>query len=267
MEKHKIILFTEYMGTNYAGWQRQKNAEAVQNVLEDALEKLLKEDINLYGCSRTDAGVHAKNHVSHFLSSTRIPMDKFHLAIAAYLPLDVAVKGARLAEDTFHARFSAIGKQYSYYIWNRPYRSALRSAFSYHEPRPLNLQAMQKACVYFLGEHDFASFMAAGSDQVTTTRTLYSLKVMEVSPGLIRITVHGNAFLYNMVRIIAGTLAYVGLGKLQAEAMPEVISSLDRKQAGITLEPQGLFLDTVYYPEKYDLACYNKSSLSMDLMF
>lgn len=264
MQKRKIALVVEYDGTCYAGWQRQENAIAVQNVLEDALKAFFEEDIILWGSSRTDSGVHARNHVSHFMTSSTIPAERIPFALLAYLPDDIAIKYAAEVDEHFHARFSAIGKQYSYYIWNDVYRSALLHRYSYHEARALDLIAMQEACSYFIGEKDFKAFQASGSEQLQTVREIYSLSIDFEREGLLAMKINGNAFLYNMVRIIAGTLLYVGLGKIKARAIPGIIASLDRRKAGITLPANGLFLDKVSYPKVYNLSCYNNTSPNKD---
>jgi tRNA pseudouridine38-40 synthase len=246
-EHRRIKLVTEYRGTRYAGWQYQDNAPTVQAALEKALSELLKRPVKLIGCSRTDAGVHALNHVSHFNGACPVPLDKFPLALIPFLPADIAVKEAQEVDEDFHARFSAKGKSYFYQIWNMPYRSALLSPYSYHEPRHLDLEAMKEACPYFIGTHDFAGFMATGSQAKTTVRTIYDLHIEIPQDGLIQIRIHGDAFLYNMVRIIAGTLLYVGLGKIKLSEIEAIIASKDRKKAGKTLEAKGLFLERVYY--------------------
>ena len=245
--QRRIKLVTEYRGTRYAGWQYQDNAPTVQEALEKALEKLLKRSVKLIGCSRTDAGVHALNHVSHFDGICPVPLDKLPLALIPFLPGDVAVKEAQEVDENFHARFSAKGKSYFYQIWNKFYRSALLSPYSYHEPRYLDLEAMHEACKYFIGRHDFSGFMATGSQAKTTVRTIYDLHIENVQDGLIQMKVYGDAFLYNMVRIIAGTLLYVGLGKIEPSSITDIIDSRDRKRAGKTLEAKGLFLEKVYY--------------------
>ena len=259
-EKKRIALLLEYDGTAYAGWQRQANVRTVQGVVENALAKLCGESVTFYGCGGTDGGVHARGHVSHFNSHCTVPPERLYLALGTLLPDDISVLDAAIVPDTFHARFGSRGKQYSYYIWNNRFRSALLSRYSAHESRALDIDAMHRACDYLIGKHDFRCFMAAGSTAKTTIRTLYKVELSGETGGLLRLTISGDAFLYNMVRIIAGTLLYVGLGKFEPEMIEAMLASGDRTLAGKTLTAAGLFLDEVYYDENPFPACYNKQN-------
>lgn len=266
MTKKRFALLLQYDGTAYAGWQRQANAPSVQGTVEQALSKMCKQKVTLIGCSRTDAGVHARQHVSHFEADCRVPPEKIPLALATLLPDDISCLDAALTDKDFHARFSPKGKQYSYYIWNNRRRAALLSRYSLAEGRPLNLQAMREAAELIVGTHDFRCFMAAGSSAKTTVRTIYKLEITGESGGLIRLCIAGNGFLYNMVRIIAGTLLYVGLGKLEARDVAVMLELGHRPLAGKTVPAKGLFLDEVYYDRWPFPACYNKSEHLMELL-
>ncbi|HHX37231.1 MAG TPA: tRNA pseudouridine(38-40) synthase TruA [Clostridiaceae bacterium] len=241
-----IALLVEFDGTEYAGWQRQKNVLAVQEVLERAVKKIMKHDVTLTGCSRTDAGVHAAGHVSNFKTSNPIPTDKIPIALATALPDDVAVLDATEVPTEFNARYAARGKRYAYQIWNHPRPSALRTRFTLHESRELDVAAMEKAAAYFVGKHDFKAFMATGSSAKTTVREIFTATVKQ-DGYLIRIVVEGGGFLYNMMRIISGTLLYVGLGKIETDAVPSIIAAGRRQTAGKTLPAKGLCLERVWF--------------------
>lgn len=241
-----IKLTIQYDGTAYHGWQTQKNAVTVQETLENAIAKIIGAKPQLTGCSRTDTGVHAEMFTANFKSETKIPCEKFPLAVNTYLPADIVCLAAEDAHPDFNARFCAKGKRYTYYIQNSRFPDVFKVNYAWHFPYKLDIDAMKRASHAFLGEHDFIGFAASGFTVKTTVRTIYSLDVEKVG-DLVKITVCGNGFLYNMVRIIAGTLAFVGCGKINADDMPDIIASCDRKRAGITAPPQGLFLSEVYY--------------------
>jgi tRNA pseudouridine38-40 synthase len=244
----RIAFITEFDGTDFAGFQSQENARAVQDVLEKALEELYKTKIRLTGCSRTDAGVHAKCHLSHADVPFVIPEDKFPLAMNALLPDDVAVKKSFYVDDSFSARFDIKGKRYIYRIYSSPTRSPLLDRTSYYCPVLPDIAKMQAAASFFAGEHDFAAFCATGGSQKTTVRRLFGVKVTSEGedPCRIEIEVSGEAFLYNMVRIIAGTLLYVGQGKIDPSEVGNIIESCDRSLAGKTLPAKGLTLEEVF---------------------
>lgn len=248
MEQH-IAILTEFDGTRYAGWQFQKNALSVQQVLQDKLAKICKHKISLTGCSRTDAGVHALGHVSNFTTTCTIPAERVVPALNSILPSDIVVRDAVNVERGFNARFQAKGKRYSYHIWNHSTPSALRSRYTCHVPRQLDIAAMERAAKDLVGKHDFTSFMAAGGSVKTTVRELYSAEVhiSADDPRELSFVVEGGGFLYNMMRIIAGTLVYIGLGKIPVDAIPGIIAACDRKAAGKTLPAQGLFLEKVWF--------------------
>ena len=243
----RIALIVEYDGTNYCGWQIQKNGISVQQRLEEALEKALKVKTPDVGAGRTDARVHALGQVAHFDADTDIPPDKFFYVLNTLLPDDIRIKRSFAAPEGFHARFSAKGKHYQYRIRNTREKGAVDRLYTMFVPVPLDIGKIREAAAYIEGEHDFAAFCAAGSDlKGTTVRTVYSVDAVKEG-GYITIDVKGNGFLYNMVRIIAGTLIAVGKGKLAPEAVRAAIEAKDRTLAGATAQAQGLFLMEVYY--------------------
>lgn len=243
----KIALVCEYDGTDFVGYQIQDNGRSVQGELNKAVSALYKTDIKVTGSSRTDSGVHAKGHVSSLEVPFYIPEDKIPFALNSLLPPDLSVKKAMYVEEDFNARFDSLGKRYVYRIFSSPTRSPLNSRYAYYINYKPDIILMQEAAKYFAGEHDFKAFCAAGGTQTTTVRKLFSVNVFERKNGLIEIEVQGEAFLYNMVRIIAGTLLYVGIGKLKPEDINMLFETGDRKLAGKTLPPEGLTLEEVYY--------------------
>ena len=243
----RILLTLSYDGTAYAGWQRQANALAVQQVVEAALFKLEGAPISVTGASRTDAGVHALGQRAHFDTRSRIPTEKYPFALNTLLPRDVRAFAAVETPPDFHARFSACGKEYSYRIYNAPHASALERDRTAHVPVALDDTAMRAALPALVGTHDFAAFQAAGGTAKTTVRTLRAAELTRQG-ALLTLTVSGNAFLYNMVRIIAGTLMEIGKGKLGADAFAAALRTGDRLALGPTAPPQGLTLLRVDYP-------------------
>ena len=248
----RIKLVTAYDGTNYHGSQIQNNGETIEGVLKMELSSLLKEDIQIIGASRTDAGVHARGNVFVFDTESRIPPEKFTYALNARLPEDIRIQDSEEVPLTFHPRHQDTVKTYEYRILNRKlplpeYR--LHTHFTYEA---LNIEKMQQACKFFIGEYDFASFCAAGSQVESTVREIYDLHVKKEG-DLITISVTGNGFLYNMVRIIAGTLLKVGSGQFEPEDMEGIIQGRDRSLAGPTAPAKGLTLIEIRYPnyQKY----------------
>lgn len=241
-----IKITLEYDGSCYHGWQRQNNVITIQETIEKAISKVTGEDIKIIGSGRTDAGVHAKAQVANFKTNTSIPIEKLPYAINSQLPRDIVVKSAEKMPETFHAQKSAIAKIYTYKIYNAPFPSPLNRYYVYFYPKPLDVKKMQNAAKYFIGKHDFASFKATGSDVKTTVRCIKSLEVEE-REGLINIKMKANGFLYNMARIIAGTLLDIGRLRKKPEDIPYIIKSRNRQLAGKTLPPQGLCLEEVIY--------------------
>jgi tRNA pseudouridine38-40 synthase len=241
-----IKLTIEYDGTAYHGWQSQINARAVQDEVNMAVTRLTGEDIAVIGASRTDQGVHALGQVCNFTTESSIPAEKFAYALNTLLPEDITVKASAEMDESFHSRFSAIAKKYRYLIYNSRHPSALLRHRACHVPLQLEFCAMRKAAGFLLGTHDFSAFRATGGNTKTAVRTITAVELAS-REELIEFEITGNGFLYNMVRIIAGTLIYVGQGKLEAGEVPDIIKSCDRKRAGKTAPAHGLYLVEVYY--------------------
>lgn len=242
----RVKLIVEYDGTNYAGWQRQKNGLSVQEVLEKAFEAASGERAAIHGAGRTDAGVHALAQVAHLETNCTIPADKISFAMNMHLPPDIRVKQSEQADMNFHARFCAKGKSYRYTIANTVHAPAIGRFTAAHVRGVLDLEAMRRAAAYIIGTHDFACFCASGSEVKDTVRTIYNISITEEEP-LIHIDVRGSGFLYHMVRIIAGTLIEIGLKKRLPESMADIIESCDRNMAGVTAPAKGLMLVAVEY--------------------
>lgn len=241
-----------YLGTHFCGFQVQPNVRTVQGVLTEAAAALFGSPCSVQGCSRTDSGVHAiasRVVITTDDSAHRIPPERLPLAIAPYLPYDLAVTEAILVPDTFHVRHDVLKKQYVYILKNEPVHDPLTygRAWQYPYTMPKNaLERMQKAAAYLVGEHDFASFMAAGSPVPHTVRHLYRLSV-EQNGREFRFTLEADGFLYNMVRIIVGTLIDVAMGRLAPEDMKSILQKKERVFAGETAPPEGLYLASVTY--------------------
>ena len=245
----RILLTVEYDGTAYAGWQRQINGLAVQQVLEEALSSACGHPVTVTGSSRTDAGVHALDQKVHFDTDCTIPPDKFPFVLNTMLPPDIRVLDGREVPQDFHARFLTAGKTYTYRIWNARHGSAMRRNTHWHIPVPLNEEPVRRALLTLPGKHDFAAFQAAGGTAKTTVRTIHSAN-LEIRKNEWILTVSGDAFLYNMVRIIAGTVAEIGLRKLKPDAFVKAFNTFDRLALGMTAPAHGLELTEVRYPDK-----------------
>lgn len=236
---------TEFDGSAFHGWQRQKNAPSVQACLEDAWRTLTGETIALRGGSRTDAGVSAAAHVSDFSSSTSIPPERIARAWNTQLPESVVVRAAVCVPERFHARYDTLGKTYRYTILTGETRPVIKRRTTAYVPGDLNLDAMRSAAEFFRGTHDFSSFMDQGSPTKRLVRTLHDI---QIDGGReLTITMTGDGFLYHMVRIMAGTLVYVGQGKIAAHEIVSVIEARDRLCAGPTMPAEGLVLERVYF--------------------
>lgn len=241
-------MIIEYDGTNYCGWQVQANGPSIQAEIEKALLEVTGEKISVNGSGRTDAGVHAKGQVASFTTESSIPPEKFAYALNNKLPEDIVIKESSEVPPDFHARFSAVGKKYSYLIINSRFPSALLRNHAYHVNycERLDIDKIKIAAEAFIGTHDFSGFMASGSKVSDTVRTIYDISV-EREEERIRFIFKGSGFLYNMIRIITGTLLYTGIGKINPEDIRDIILSKDRKRAGITVPACGLYLEEVYY--------------------
>ena len=244
----RLLLTLEYDGTPYSGWQRQLNGPSVQEELEKALQRLTKEPITVTGASRTDAGVHALGQRAHFDTLSRIPDDKWPFALNTLLPRDIRVLESQPVGEEFHARFDARGKEYGYLMLNRRHPSALLKDRCAHVPLPLDADSMRRAADTLVGTHDFAAFEASGGTAKTTVRTINAVG-LERRGDEVRLLIRGNAFLYNMVRIIAGTLILIGQGKLPEDSFTQAIEKKDRLLLGPTAPAQGLTLNKVFYQE------------------
>lgn len=247
-----IKLTIEYDGTAYHGWQSQVNASAIQDIVNTAINKLTGEDCSLIGSSRTDKGVHALGQAACFKTCSSIPEDRFAFALNTLLPEDIVIRKSEEVDMDFHARFSAAGKKYRYLLYNSTFPSALLRNRAYHVFYPLDMYAMKDASVHFIGTHDFLAFSATGSSVKTTVRTVSAITVDRYAKtdnggNVICIEIEGNGFLYNMVRIIAGTLVKVGYGKIKPGDITGIIESRDRRQAGITAPAHGLYLVEIFY--------------------
>jgi tRNA pseudouridine38-40 synthase len=243
-----ILITLEYDGTNYHGWQRQENALGIQQVVETAIERITGERVTVIASGRTDAGVHALAQRANFKTNSRLPAEKFCPALNSLLPADIRVIDSQQVDMSFHARYSATGKRYRYRICNRPYPPAIYRNYCFFIPLTLDIDAMTKAAGLLKGTKDFSSFCGSGSNAKTRVRTVTSIEWVK-EEDMIDLVVEADGFLYNMVRIMAGTLVEIGKGKLQPSAINEILAGRDRRLAGPTLPPQGLFLEKVYYPD------------------
>jgi tRNA pseudouridine38-40 synthase len=239
-----------YDGTDFAGYQIQPSGRTVQGTIQSVLQKVHKgEPVNISASGRTDAGVHALGQVFHFDTDMNIPAEAWSKALNAMLPQDIFIKKVEKATDSFHSRFSAVSKEYHYklLISNQP--DVFRRNHMFHYPYPLNIHDIQKACSYFLGTYDFTSFSSARSEVADKVRTIFALELTKEG-DILTFKIRGSGFLYNMVRIIVGTLLEVGQGKRKPEAIMTTIAGKDRALAGKTAPAHGLYLHQVYYQDK-----------------
>lgn len=243
-----LLFCIAFDGGNYHGWQVQSNAVTVQQTMQDAIEKILgvREDIS--GCSRTDSGVHAQRYYFHMKTESEIPHSKLQMALNTLLPHDISVLEIKEVPLDFHARYSAVSKEYLYQIWNAAYPNPFLRDRSYHYPYPLKKEKMRKALNLMLGTHDFTSFCSIKSTVEDKTRTILKGEIVS-SGSLVQISVQSDGFLYNMVRIIVGTLLFVSEGKIDPEEIPAILQKKDRAFAGKTAPAKGLFLKNVFYNE------------------
>ena len=243
-----IAMVIQYDGSRFSGWQRQPNQLTVQGELERVLSVLCAKPIEVNGTSRTDAGVHAAGQVASFSGEFAIPTENILRAANNLLPSDISVAHVWEAKEEFHPRFDAKGKTYLYRILNSKVRDPFRSRYTWWVDRTLDVEAMRKASKLLIGEKDFAAFESSGAQNSTgTVREIYDIEIKQSDDDEIHIWVKGNAFLYNMVRIITGTLVEVGLGKKTPDQIPKIIESCNRNEAGRTAPPQGLCLAKVHF--------------------
>lgn len=245
MERYKCKI--AYDGTLFSGYQIQPNKRTVQSVLESALEKLHKgSPVRVFASGRTDAGVHAKGQVIHFDSPLSIPVGKWSIALNSLLPDDISVLQVEKAAHDFHARFDAAGKEYRYFIRLSAIKDPFQRHFAYQFYFPLDYGAMSEACRYLEGTHDFTSFCSVKTEVEDRVRTIRSIEFSE-DEGILQFRFVGTGFLYNMVRILVGTLLEVGIGEVEASAIPEILAKKDRTLAGKTAPGHGLYLWEVFY--------------------
>lgn len=242
-----IRLLVEYEGTDYAGWQAQKNGPSIQGSIVEAVKRLTGEETTVNGASRTDAGVHAYGQVACFNTASAIPPANFRSGLNMFLPDDIVVKEAVDVPLDFDPRRRSLGKTYVYRVLNRPYPSSLLRRFAWHVARPLDIELMRDAAVHMIGEKDFTSLRSVESDALHSMREVRSIDISAKDGELIEFEVKGNAFLRHMVRIMVGTLVDVGRGRITAGDIPSIIDDKDRRSAGMTAPPHGLTLMKVDY--------------------
>lgn len=282
MHRRNIRIDVSYDGTRYLGWQRLGGSQkelSIQGLLEDYLSKILNESIKIMGSGRTDAGVHAFCQVANFNTKSDKIMNEIQEELKKLLPEDIVIRSVTEVEEQFHSRYSAKSKIYDYYIDNNERESVFLRKYAYHVEKPLDIERMKEAANYLVGTHDFVSFSTErgklkqatnvdvmrdysssqeGGKASDTTRTLYSIsidwsngpyskKITDNRNRILRIRLHGDGFLYNMVRIIVGTLVEVGLGEREALSVKEALERKTRQAAGVTIPPYGLFLREVFY--------------------
>lgn len=249
MNERNIKIIIKYLGKNYHGWQKQFGEKTIQGEIEKAAEKVFKQKIDLIGSGRTDAGVHALGQTANFKIKNNIPEEKVLYALNSNLPKDIRVVDSREVDMEFHSRYNAIGKTYQYNIYNSRIIDPFRKDTSYFLPYKLDIDKILRSKDYFIGEHDFQAFMAAGSSVQSTVRKIFKINMIS-KDNLISFNITGNGFLYNMVRIIIGTLIDVGRGKIEEDTIENIILNRNRKFAGHTAKAEGLFLKKVYYNQK-----------------
>ena len=241
-----IRLTIEYDGKEFNGWQKQPNKLNIQGNLEKVISDLTKEEIEIIGSGRTDAGVHALGQVANFKTNSNIPIEKFAIAINSRIKQSIRVKKAEEVDERFHSRYNCKRKTYRYIINTSETGSAIYRNLEYNIKMQLDVKKMQEAVKFFIGEHDFSAFKSSGTSSKSSVRTVYNAKVEQDGERII-IELTGNGFLYNMVRIISGTLVEVGLNKIKPEDITKIIESKNRQNAGKTLPPCGLYLVSVEY--------------------
>ena len=246
MRNIKIII--EYDGKDFNGWQKQPTKLNIQGEIERAIEEITGEKVDLIASGRTDAGVHALAQVANFKIEKDIPIEKIPYALNSKLKKSIRVKSAEEVDEKFHSRYTCKRKTYRYVINNSVQGTAIYRNLQYHFPEKLDEEKMNKGIKYLIGEHDFKSFKASGTSSKSSVRTIYDAKVTREGE-IVTIELSGNGFLYNMVRIISGTLVDVGIGKIKPEDVKDILEARDRLKAGRTLPPTGLYLVDVKYEE------------------
>lgn len=245
----RVKLLIAYDGTNYCGWQKQINGITVEEVINKTLTELLNEEIEVIGASRTDSGVHALANVAVFDTETKIPAEKISFALNQRLPEDITIQGSEEVPLDFHPRYCNSTKIYEYKILNRRFDMPINRLYTHFVYMPLDVEKMKRAAQYIVGEHDFKSFCSARSQVSDTVRTVYNLDIRKNEEDIITFRISGNGFLYNMVRIIVGTLIKVGLSVYPPEHVKEIIDAKDRNVAGPKAPARGLTLVGIKYEE------------------
>lgn len=240
------LLQISYKGSSYHGWQVQNNAVTIQEKLQDAIECVFGNREDVKGCSRTDSGVHANVFCCNFRSEKVIPEEKIPAALNANLPIDIAVKKCTTVSYDFHSRYDCKGKEYVYKIWNAAERNPFYNDLYYHYKYKIDEDFLNSEAQSFVGKYDFSSFCAAGGSVQDKVREIYSFKVERIGDEVL-FYVRGNGFLYNMVRIMVGTLLEISSGKIEKGKICDIIEAKDREKAGFTVPPQGLYLNDVFY--------------------
>ena len=246
MNKRNLLLKLQYDGTAYHGFQIQPKAITIQKVIEDTLCNITGEEIHINGCSRTDAGVHAVEYACSFMTAFPIPAERLPIVMNNKLPKDIKALSCTVVEDDFHARFDTKAKTYRYIINCKQNPDVFSRNYEWQKQRELDINAMMLACNYFIGEKDFTSFMTSGNNIKTAVRCIYNLQVKNENDKIV-IYICANGYLYNMVRIITGTLVEVGLGRILPQDIEDIINARNREKAGPTAPPQGLALYKVEY--------------------
>ena len=242
-----IRLIVEYDGTAYCGWQRQQNGLSIQQLIEESIGRITGVESRVIGSGRTDAGVHAVGQVAHFHTASHLDERSFLMGINSLLPPDIVVRSVREVDPAFHARFDVKSKVYFYRICNRPVRPALERRFVWFVWEPLDLEKIEGALDLFRGTHDFSSFCSSHTDSRDHVRTVLGIGVVKQDKDIIQMTIEADGFLRYMVRTIVGALVEIGRGKRSREDVAEILEAKDRKRAGLTAPPQGLFLQEVRY--------------------
>lgn len=245
MKTVNYLLTLRFRGTAYCGWQVQKNAKSVQETVQNAVEKVFGFRHDISGCSRTDSGVHALEYCAHIRGAAFIEPDKLPLALCRYLPGDIAVTSATIVDDTFHARYSATGKEYIYKIHNSHLHDPFYEYMAFRYPFHIDADMAGEVCKNFVGTKDFAAFMSSGSKITDTVRTVRYFEVRR-EDDIVVFRVAADGFLYNMVRIMVGTVLDVLAGRISAD-IGGIIKDGDRKKAGVTVPAHGLYLSKVFY--------------------
>ena len=243
-----IALFLTYEGTDYHGWQMQKNLSTVQQTLEKAVAMVVGHDVHVTGCGRTDAGVHAKNYVANFRTESTIPVERLPYALNTHLPANIVVNKAFEVHEGFNAIGSCARKEYTYIIYNSRVRDPFYVNRAWFYPRHLDEKIMQAAASQFVGTHDFAAVRSVGTDVRSTVRTVYYFDV-ERRGDLIFLRVCANGFLYNMARAMVGTVVYAAEGKIRPEGIGQILESGNRTAAGPTVPPGGLYMTRLWYDD------------------